>query len=161
VGNYPLSLYAVAGSNNKRFASLPKPEQERIEWGMRAVHEIQRVGALEKILLDFGYATPAVQVHNYWEDNPAVQVNNESIKWLALVNKTGGGALFVLASWAQEDVEATLSLNETSLGIPIAGKSVLDAETNESVAAFANQPFSVKLAGPWGVRVLKIKGELR
>jgi len=156
IGNYPLSLYAVAGRDNKEFNALPKDRRERIEWGMRVVHEIQHSGALEQILTDFGFATDAVKVHNYWEEKSALRLDDDGVKWLALAKKSTDEALIVVTGWSEKTSEPTLTLNAASLGISLTGKSIRDAETNETLAASADQPLNIKLEAPWGVRVLKV-----
>jgi hypothetical protein len=154
VGNCPLSLYPVAGCGNARFEALPEAQRERIEWGLRAVHEIQRSGPLERLLTDFGYGTPAVAVHNYWEETPAVAVSSDGVKWLALERRNSAERLIVLASWSEAPVEATVTL-AARRGSALTG-AVVDAENGETFAPRADQPFRVSLQGPWGVRILRV-----
>jgi len=86
VGNYPLSLYPVSGSKNEIIKKLPEEKRKKIEWGMRMVHEIQRrENKWEKIVREFGYGKKDVKVYNYWGENPAIEVNNEKVKWICVV----------------------------------------------------------------------------
>ncbi len=151
VGNLPLSLYEVAGRDNKTIRSLPRDQADRIEWGLRAVHEIQRTGPQEKWLRDFGYGDPVVTVHNYWEDHPLVRVTPGSVKWLALTRRDPDAMLLVLASWSETPVTATVRIE----GAP-AGRHVSDAETGEILAESAGTTLDVPLDGPWGNRILRI-----
>jgi hypothetical protein len=160
-GNLPLSLYPVSGRRSKMLAKLAKttPRTQldklvaRIEWGMRAVHEIQRDGPLEHHLTDFGYGTDAVRVHNYWEEEPALTVVPESVKWLALAEPKTQRLLIVLQSWAADDTEAAVGLNEAPSG-SIRRGTYHDAETGEEIAPAADGRLNVTLARPYGVRVL-------
>lgn len=98
VGNLPLSLYEVYGRDNEIVLALPKDQRQRIEWGLRAVHEIQRSGPLERLLTDFGCGEDNVAVHNYWADSPVVTVAPAAVKWLALSKPSTNEMLVVLAS---------------------------------------------------------------
>ena len=154
VGNLPLSLYAVAGSENALFKSLPAAQQERIEWGLRAVHEIQRSGPLEKQLLAFGYGGPDVHVHNYWDDAPVLTVTPEDVKWLVLEKPQTGDLLIVLASWSADDVAAHVQLDTTRL--PTSEAHITDADAGTAVAGPSATSFDVKLPGPWGNGIVRV-----
>ncbi len=121
VGNCPLSLYEVSGRDNPVLKKLPKAQADRIEWGLRAVHEIQRSGPMEKLLREFGYGTDQVAVNNYWADEPVVSVTPKSVKWLALSKP--GEVLLVLASWSEEPVQAQVTALSTGVkGVPRCGR---------------------------------------
>ncbi|MFW6107320.1 MAG: glycoside hydrolase domain-containing protein [bacterium] len=157
VGNFPLSLYEVAGRDNKAFKALPAPRRRRIEWGLRAVHEIQRHGEPETLLRDFGYGSDAVAVHNYWEEKPLLRVTPREVKWLALVKPASGEMLLVLASWAADPATATVTVNDAATALArVEDRRVLDAESERLVAETAARPFQVELPAPWGNRVLRI-----
>ena len=168
VGNYPLSLYAVTGASNKVFSELRKTRSkaevdqltERCEWGMRAVHEIQHSGPLEKILTDFGYATAAVTVQNYWEDTPVVVVAAAPaaapVKWLALVKPQEKSLLLILASWTETETTVQVTINWPTAGLSVAGLTVTDAETGAVLLPdAATGPITVKLPAPYGVALLR------
>jgi len=167
LGNCPLSLYAVSGDKNKVFAKLreSKPKAivdrlvERTEWGMRMVHEIQRGLSVkeEKLIWDFGYATDAVSVHNYWAETPALGVSNSSVKWIVLSKPAAKEALIVLVSWSEQDADAEVALKPEGLGFALDGLKLTDAESAEQLAATPAAPLKVRLAAPWGVRILKAK----
>jgi hypothetical protein len=152
VGNLPLSLYAVAGSENALFKSLPAAQQDRIEWGLRAVHEIQRSGPLEKHLLTFGYGGPEVRVHNYWDDAPVLTVTPENVKWLVLEQSSSGDLLIVLASWSASDVAAHVQLDTARL--PLGDARVDDIDAGARSVSPSAASFDVTIPGPWGNRIL-------
>jgi hypothetical protein len=93
---------------------------------------------------------------NYWEDEPVLGLDNDQVKWLALVKRKTGAALLVLASWSEEPTQAMATLNATALGFDPARTSVSDAETGETIAKGADKPFRVPLPGPLGNRVLRL-----
>jgi hypothetical protein len=162
-GNSPLSLYAVTGDRNGVFAGLrksrPKDEvdrlAERVEWGMRMVHEIQRTGPLEKRISAFGYGDDVVTVHEYWADAPALSVSSDDVKWIVLERKDRRELLAVLASWSEGDAEATVALLSGGLGFDPAGMKFVDDETGTALTGGADGRLAVELPGPYGVRVLR------
>lgn len=158
VGNFPLSLYSLAGSENEIVKRLPPEQRERIDWGMRAVHEIQRRGGPEQLLTTFGYGTELVQVGNYWADQPMAQVSDPQVKWLALSRPPVREMLLVLASWSEQAVAPRLTLDAAVMGFDPAGLRVRDAETGEVLSADAGGGCTVPLPGPYGVRVLRVGG---
>jgi hypothetical protein len=157
-GNLPLSLYEVYGRDNEIVNGCPKDQAERIEWGLRAVHEIQRSGPLEKVLADFGYGTDGVAVHNYWEDRPVAKVTPSNVKWLALAKPAANEMLLVLASWSEQAAKAEVQLDLAATGLTNAGTlRVEDAETGSILAESAGAPLTVELPAPWGNRLLRIR----
>lgn len=157
-GNLPLSLYEVYGRDNEIVKALPKEQAERIEWGLRAVHEIQRRGPLEKMLTDFGYGTGDVAVHNYWEDRPVARVAPAAVKWLALAKPSARELLLVLASWSEQAVRAEVRLDVAAAGLAdVGGLHVEDIETGQVVAESAAAPLTLDIPAPWGNRLLRIR----
>jgi len=164
IGNLPLSLYAVAGSQNKVLArlsaSLPRPQldqlRQRIEWGMRVVHEIQHSGPLEKFLTDFGYGSQPVTVHNYWEQSPVLTVKPDAVKWIALAKPAEKSLLIVLASWSEEEVAADISVQAAALGFEVRGARVIDPETGKVLVPALSGPLAVRLPAPYGVRIVRL-----
>lgn len=155
VGNLPLSLYEVYGRDNELVRGLPEGQRARVEWGLRAVHEIQRTGPLEEILSRFGYGEEGVSVHNYWDDWPVLEVAPDSVKWLALSRADSGEMLCVLASWAERPVTAEVQWKHGNAGpADAAAWHVLDAESREVLAPSGGSSFSVGIAGPYGNRIL-------
>jgi hypothetical protein len=162
IGNLPLSLYAVVGSENRvlrRLAeTLPQRDvdliRDRAEWGMRVVHEIQHPGPLDKLLTDFGYGTDRVVVHPYWAESPVLSVQPEHVKWLVLASPSQQRVLVVLASWSAEKTTAQLRLDAKALGFAVVGAKVLDAETGRVIAAALGDSLPLELPGPYGVRLL-------
>jgi hypothetical protein len=156
IGNLPLSLYEVVGRNNEIANALPAQRRNGIEWAMRAVHEIQRGGFQEKVLVDFGYGQPGVTVHNYWADVPALRVSNPQVKWLALAKPATHEMLLVLASWSEEAAVAEVRLDPAMLGLSsLDGLHATDVDAKSR--RDASQPFQVTLPGPWGNCVLKVE----
>ncbi|MCM8770129.1 MAG: hypothetical protein NC911_10800, partial [Candidatus Omnitrophica bacterium] len=169
VGNYPLSLYPVSGRGNKMLEALPKEQQEKIEWGMRAVHEIQRSGPLEKILTDFGYGQPGVFIHNYWEEEPVVEIDQPVVKWLVLSRPERKEALVVLASWSEEKtLWPEITFYPGRLGLTGKSITVSDAEKDIQLGGLissgepsraARSSLRVELSGPWAVRILRVQSQ--
>ena len=157
VGNLPLSLYEVYGRENERVRKLPKGQPERVEWGLRAVHEIQRSGPLEKLLTGFGYGEEDVVVHNYWADQPVLSVTPAGVKWLALAKPASNEMLWVLASWSEAPVQAKVRIEPKASRITdLERLRLLDAETGQVLAGSAAEPLVVDIPGPWGNRVLRV-----
>lgn len=153
VGNLPLSLYAVSGSQNELTGAMPARQRDRIEWGMRAVHEIQRSGPEEKLLADFGYGSGEVRVHNYWDERPRLQVEPSEVKWLALEKKSGEW-LVVLASWSERPVSARVALSHATGAS--GRRQFQDAETGTPLPAASDGSMPVEISGPWGNRLVRI-----
>ncbi len=156
-GNYPLSLYAVTGNNNRVFAELRKTMSksevdrlvERSEWGMRMVHEIQRSGALEKLVKEFGYGEEVVAVHNYWADRPPVRVTNPEVKWIVLERRDRPELLMVFASWSAGEAETAVSFLPGALRFDASALKLSDAESGGAVE------MPVGFPAPYGVRVIR------
>jgi hypothetical protein len=154
VGSLPLSLYAVAGSENEIVKSLPAEQRERIEWGLRAVHEIQRSGPQEERLTDFGYGKEEVTVHNYWDDRPVLTVEPATVKWLVLAKPESGEAMVVLTNWSESAVTARVKVDPAQLHLDAA--QVTDHESGASLAESVTSTIKVDLPGPWGNRILSL-----
>lgn len=154
VGNYPLSLYELYGRNNPRVTSLPQEQRDRIEWGMRMVHEIQHSGELDRFVTDFGYGTEAVAVHPYWAERPALSVDKEAVKWILLARPAEKRLLLVLASWSEGEEEVSVQFHPEALGFDLDGEALWDMETGEAIPAQGDGTFRVHLPAPYGVRLL-------
>jgi len=158
VGSYGLSLYAVAGDRNPLTKDLPEPARDRIEFGMRVVHEVQCTSPLMHLLTDFGYGTDAAQVINYWSEQPGLSVSNPSVKWIALRRPADGRLLVVLASWSEQAGEVRLGLGEPLVAAGRKPAGVADAETGEALPVEGDGSVLVALPAPYGVRVLTFEG---
>ena len=158
IGNFPLSLYPVSGKSNALLAKAPAAHRERTEWAMRIVHEIQHNGTPDKIVTDFGYGTPAVQVHPYWAERPVLAVAPETVKWIALAKPATGELLIVLASWDPKAVTARLTVSDPALAARLAAAHAIDAETAADLAAPQGEPaaFTVPLQAPYGARIVRL-----
>ncbi|MBM4032033.1 MAG: LamG domain-containing protein [Planctomycetes bacterium] len=166
VGTYPLTLYAVTGSQNAMLQKLPQEKQYRAEWGMRMAHEIQSNGGkLFELVRQFGYATDAVRVANYWADEPVLSIEPPQVKWLAMLKTQRlpksseaipvlSDALIVLASWAEEDVKASVRLVAHRIGRVPDKLAFTDAEDGSAV-----DPAAVALPGPYGARILRVRAD--
>jgi hypothetical protein len=167
IGNLPLSLYAVAGSKNRvlarRAETTARAEaaalRERIEWGLRVVHEIQHHGPLDQWLQEFGYGTPGVRVHNYWEPAPVLSVRPDTVKWIALENPATRSLLLVLACWSPEEVTAELAPNRSALSGDLLRGRVTDVESGQRLTPDTAGRTSVRLPAPYGVRILRWQAE--
>jgi len=67
---------------------------------------------LEKVVVSFGYAKPDTFVHNYWDERPAAQTDNDRVKWIVLARPQEKTLLLVLQSWATNDLTVKLTWNE-------------------------------------------------
>ncbi|MCM8830052.1 MAG: LamG domain-containing protein [Candidatus Omnitrophica bacterium] len=157
VGNYPLSLYSISGSNNETVKNLTKEIQHKIEWGMRMVHEIQRrplsekiIADLDKIIFEFGYGEDKIEINNYWSETPIVEVNNENVKWIGLIDREKREILIIFASWSEKNEEVEIKTNEKNIGFKLKGE-IIDVEINEKLVSN-----NIRLYGPYGVRIVKI-----
>jgi hypothetical protein len=158
VGNLPLSLYEVYGRENELVRQLPKAQRDRIEWGLRAVHEIQRSSPLEKLLADFGYGETTVTVHNYWADAPVLRVTPASVKWLALSKSAPQEMLIILASWTEEPVRAEGQFDPKTTGLPGAQNlRIMDVENGQEISSSTARGFTVEISAPYGNRLLRVK----
>jgi hypothetical protein len=139
------------------FWKTASPRTSLANWGMHQVHEIfgsgtgggsdYRLQAKYGRFLDvFGYRSPAVAVHNYWADAPAVAVDNPAVKWLALVRTEAPAGLLILQSYATNAVTAGVRFPDM--------KAFLDVETRERLIADAAGAVRVPLAADYGTRLL-------
>ena len=157
VGNYPLTCTPLYGIANKRVLALPPAVRGRIDWGMRMVHEIQRErDALENVVTGFGYGTTNVTVCNYWSGTPAIQTGNDKVKWIALLNPHTRSALVVLASWSPAEEMANVAVVPGNAGFPVAEQGIRDAETGSNLVDRVTAVVPVRLAAPYGVRILQM-----
>jgi len=174
VGAIPYWLYTPVGTRNPIVTKLNEKHPDipgRADWGMKMVHEVlrteytggssliknARVDApdLEKIVVDFGYAKPDTIVYNYWDERPAVWVENDAVKWIALARPQEKMLLVVLQSWATNDTTVKVTLDEKGLGFsPDAGAQ--NAETGTKLPLNRGM-FSVEIPGPYGVRLVTIR----
>ena len=93
-GSIPLTLDTLCGGNRHRFYAKKDPRTVLANWGMRMVHEIPDFMPRERdlslkydqALRAFGYPAKTTS-HNYWEEKPAVVVEDDSIKWIYLTRE--------------------------------------------------------------------------
>ena len=170
VGCYSYSLYPLYGTENPAVKALTDAQRERINWGMKMVHEMLRGGytggdsavrdekqppSLEWRVYDFGYGSDKVQVHNYWAQPAALSVNSPQVTWIVLARPEDKTALVVVNSWASAGVAANLKLNADALGFAPGAKAV-DEETGEALPVEKAGTWTVDLPGPYGVRMIRV-----
>ncbi|MDD4061676.1 MAG: DUF6067 family protein, partial [Kiritimatiellae bacterium] len=120
---------------------------QKREWGMARVHEIPaRQGwlpasaKLEHALSSFGYGTPAVAVHNYWAERPALQVDDPETKWLLLARPADRRLMVVLQSWSRAPRAIQAKLDFDVIGFrpdPVVVESETGAELQTIPGGFA------------------------
>ena len=164
VGCYANWLYPPSGIANPLILDLQKTDPaavSRIDWGMRAVHEAVRdkQGAQERQLIAFGYGNPAVAVHNYWEDEPVITVDNDQVHWLVLARPQDNTLLLVLQSWLPTTVTPSVKLHAKTIGF-LPGNKYSDLETHTALP-LAGKSFRVDLTGPYGTKMILIETEKR
>jgi hypothetical protein len=130
-GCVPVQLGGIRGSDDKDAIAWC----ERTRAGVTLVHELQvwspdaRLIAIRKMLQTFGYGTPAVTTHRYW-DAPPVLSAPESLKWLVL-SKPGKSVLIVVDYGNGGDL--TVGTDPARLQLP-AGAKAVDWESGQPVA---------------------------
>jgi hypothetical protein len=174
VGAIPYWLYTPVGTRNPIVAKLNRKHSDipgRADWGMKVVHEALRSGYtgassltrndrqlaphLEKMIVDFGYTDANTVVHNYWDEHPALWVENGAVKWIALARPQEKTLLVVLQSWATNDTTVKVVLDKKELGFsPDAGAQNAETGTN---LPLNRGTFSVEIPGPYGVRLVTIR----
>jgi hypothetical protein len=154
VGNMSLSLYPVSGTG-EALKNLPASEAALVEWGMRAVHEIQRSGDMEKILADYGYGTSATAVHNYWDPKPALKVASDKVKWIVVSKTQENSYLIVLASWSDKPQRVEVVVDSSALGFSADG-SIQDIAGKAGLGEVKGGSFALDLKYPYQVKFLKV-----
>jgi hypothetical protein len=155
VGNLPLSLYALTGPGQPALEGMPAEEKRLVEWGMRAVHEIGRDGAMETVLQKFGYGTPAATVHNYWADKPALRLKPSPVKWLLMDKPAEKSYLLVLASWSSKPERVEVEFDPAVLGHSADG-AVHDMAFDRPAGKVASGKLEVELNCKYQVKVFKV-----
>jgi hypothetical protein len=155
VGNLPLSLYDLTGPGQPALEGMPSEEKALVEWGMRAVHEIGREGPMEARLRQFGYGTPAVTIHNYWADRPAVRVKPSTVKWLLVDKPAEKSYVLVLASWSLKPERVEVGIDPAVLGRAGDGP-VRDLTFDRPCGSVEGGRLQIELKSKYQVRVLKV-----
>lgn len=135
IGAYSDLIVGISGEYGKKDNS--------VEWGMRIVHEISRWGypfggvtnneparSLEKALWEFGYGASDCEVHNYWEDNPIIETE-EDIKWLAIVNPKIKRIMLILQSYSKKSKSVKVNFNHKLFQFK-PGSSIYDVRAREN-----------------------------
>jgi len=164
VGNMPFVLNPLFGRRNPLVEPLPKEKQARIDYGMAMVHETRPSGsthrptldALNKQVYDAGYAEPGTSYLYYWDDAPALSVNNANVKWFSFVAAPRKEAVILLSSWNADETEVTLERAEAFRKLIGRVDKLVDAETGEVLASGDDAAWKVTLPAPYGMRLLKV-----
>lgn len=123
---------------------------------MGLIHEIRggagnewehpQAGGLRRVIRGFGYGKPDVEIRNYWEENPFVEVRNPDVKWIAMKRQAPIFGLLLLQSYRAD--AAT-----TRVKFPGAG-FFMDALTRETFTADVHGEITVPLEADYGTRLL-------
>jgi len=158
VGVIPWSHYSVAGKSNRHLASASKETKERVDWGMRAVHDIRseyepNASDGKPLRPAFGYGSKEVTVHNYWDRNPVLTVSNPDVYWVVYERPADKAALIILQSYKVEEAkdEVTLGAN-----LPVGEGAFRNAETGKELPGVQGRAIPVDLTGPYGTAILSI-----
>jgi len=153
-GSIPLTLDTLRGGNRHRFYDKKDSRTVLANWGMRMVHEIPDYMPRERDLSlkydqafrAFGYPAKTT-IHNYWEDKPAVAVENDSIKWIYLTREESPNGLLLLQSYNPDAVMTNVALTN--------GKRLVDFETGQALPLSAPIP----LPANYGTRMFFVSDE--
>ncbi|MFO8015110.1 MAG: DUF6067 family protein [Phycisphaerae bacterium] len=172
-GNYPALCHGLFRMDHLELDAedLPPEETDRVgdgsifaqkrEWGMRRVHEIPprtscpAVANLEKTLRGFGYDTPAVEVHNYWAETPAVTTDREDVKWLLLARPADRRLFLVLQSWSRKPAPVKVGFDAEVIGFKPGGH-VVDLETCRRFGALRPGGVTLEMKAPYDLKVLGV-----
>ena len=157
-GSIPLMLDTLRGGNRHRFYDKKDPRTVLANWGMRMVHEIPDFMPRERDLSlkydqafrAFGYPAKTTS-HNYWEEKPAVVVEDDSIKWIYLTREESPKGLLLLQSYNPDAVTTTIS-------VPVA-KQLVDIETGESIPLSKTHSAQVSIPAYYGTRMFIVANE--
>lgn len=157
-GSIPLMLDTLRGGNRHRFYDKKDPRTVLANWGMRMVHEIPDFMPRERELSlkydqafrAFGYPAKTTS-HNYWEEKPAIVVEDESIKWIYLTREESPKGLLLLQSYNPDAVTTTIS-------VPGA-KQLVDIETSESIPLSKTHSAQVPIPANYGTRMFLVANE--
>ncbi len=138
------------------------------EWGMLAVHEIPRsptdyrlpMAAFEKALRGFGYGTDQVAVHNYWADQPALAIDDESVKWLLLARPRDRSLLLVLQSWSRSPGRTRIRLHPEVIGFT-PRQDIVDLQSGQLLDPMTDEYFEIALRTPYAIELLRLGNEPR
>jgi len=155
-GNFPHALFPLSGSVNPAIVGIKPSHRDRLEWGMRRVHEVlPRIGgdALEAVFRGFGYGRDEVKAHQYWADQPVLTTTHDDTYWLALHDTQRDQWLILLSSWDADRQAAEVSLDPAVFSGAFA---FADAETGEPIPADGPTAVTVPLTPPYGTRMVVV-----
>ena len=178
-GTYPLALGNIkTGASSARVA-----QAYRTRFGVFMVHEILHPEARDPLLTvmrDFGYGLDDCRVHDYWDKDYPVTVDDDRVKTLFL--KRANKGMLLMCSWIPERYPEGVEMDpemdkddehenaklvtvpmSDQIGFQLDAKTIgtnftqaVDAETGEKFAVDANGKMEVPLHG-YGVRLLTLK----
>ena len=157
-GSIPLTLDTLRGGNRARFYDKKDPRTVLANWGMRMVHEIPDFMPRERDLSlkydqafrAFGYPAKTT-VANYWQDQPAVTVDNTAITWIYLSRKEAPKGLLLLQSYSPQAVPLNVSLPH--------GSQLVDVETGESIPLSGAHSVAISMPANYGTRMFLVADE--
>ena len=120
VGAIPLVLGMLSG-HDRHAGRFPLKVRNRC-WAMGRIHGIRQLwgpyswpgvyGVAEDALRAVGYGTDQATQFNYWDEDPFVKVNDENLKWMAVVNKDRNAeeyAVLVIQSYSLDPIKAEVT----------------------------------------------------
>lgn len=120
VGAIPLSLGLLSG-HDRHAGKFPLKVRNRC-WAIGRIHGIRQLwgpyswpgvyGVAEDALRAVGYGTGKGIQFNYWDEEPFVKVNDDDLKWMALVSKDQNAetyGLLVLQSYSVDPIKAKIT----------------------------------------------------
>ncbi len=149
VGCIPISLYSLRGTKTQQLKDGGDLRAPLSGWGMATIHEMR--GSLPKCDFVREHYHPAwealygksdVTVHNYFADEPRVEVDQDLVKWIAL--ERGDEALLLLQSYAAGPLAVRVRCPPYTRGI--------DVETG--AATSLDDP--VQMPPEYGTRMLRL-----
>ncbi|MGA2618658.1 MAG: glycoside hydrolase domain-containing protein [Thermoguttaceae bacterium] len=156
-GVIPHGMYPLRNTMDYRDARYKNvPDRIKLsDWGMYRVHEIRgadwnfgETGArCSRLMKQFGYGAPGVQVFNYWDDRPILKTSDGRVKWLVLRRAEAPALLLVLQSYAEEPLAVKVAL-------PGAVAAIDMLKPEEILSAGSEGELSISLGADYGTRLL-------
>jgi RNA polymerase sigma factor (sigma-70 family) len=119
VGAIPLVLGPLSG-HDRHAGKFPNKVHNR-NWAMERIHGVRQLWGTtcwpqykpaEDALRAVGYGTDKAIEFNYWDEEPFVKVNDDDVKWMALVSKDRDAevyGLLILQSYSIDPINAKIT----------------------------------------------------
>ncbi len=170
-GSIPIGLDTIRGFNRHTFYTNT-PHVVLGNWGMARVHEVRNwaswpksyqelAAKYEEVLFKFGYGTPEVAVHNYWNEKSPIACDNDRVKWIYLEKKNADGptGLLLVQNYDRVAQIARIKLPKAAVLVDIETKESLrtsgrwrPAVTLPLASDYGTRMFLVDLGGRTGVK---------